>query len=111
MQNHHLMQKVDEDGEPIGDIIKVELNEWQNYRATGHVFVSQEKDDAPVEAEEPVNDEDDKPPTMENTKDEILAWAEDNNIEVNASDTKSEILWGIAQVLEIDPVELGVDEE
>ena len=112
MQNFHYMQK-EVDGEPVGEIKEIPLNEWQNYRTQGFEFRTQAEYRAQQAGEAPAPADDDEGgngyPTMANTKDEILAYAENNNIEVNPSDTKSDILWGIAQVLEIDPAELGVE--
>lgn len=114
MQNFHYMQKQNEDGEPVGDIIEVPLNEWQNFRQTGHHFTTlkayQDQKAGREPAKSPDEGEHSPYPTMTNTKPEILEYAAANNIEVNDSDTKSDILWGIAQVLEIDPAELGVEE-
>ena len=92
MQSKHYMSKDD------GPIIKVNLNEWAKHRKSGYVFrteldyQNQQANAAEVaEAETPDEDEDESV-NMDNTKAEILAFAEANGIEVDEDDTKAELL-------------------
>jgi hypothetical protein len=87
MQNKHYMSKDD------GPIITVNLNKWAGKRKEGYVFRTEADynlqrtaaaEDAEAEATEL--------PTMENTKAEIIAFAEANAIEIDPDLTKSELL-------------------
>lgn len=87
MQIKHYMSKDD------GPIITVNLNKWAGRRKEGYVFRTIGEYNAQVTADaEDKAAEDSEFPTMENTKAEILAYANDNAIEVDPDLTKSELL-------------------
>ncbi len=87
-QNHY-MSKDD------GPIIAVALNEWPGRRGAGYIFRTEaEFRDQETNKSTPVV-AGDAPPTMDNTKAEIMAWLEANDYDVDKNDTKAELLAAI----------------
>ena len=48
--------------------------------------------------------------SMDNSKAEILEFAKSHSIEVESTDNKGDLLWGIAKVLGVAPETFGVEE-
>lgn len=95
MQTNHYMQKKG------GLIIKVNLNEWTRHRRSGYEFRTEleynnqeaEKVELAAEVQEKTTELTDVRPTLESTLDEIFAFAELNNIDVDEGSTnKVELL-------------------
>lgn len=86
-----------------GPIEKVNLNDWVKKRAAGYSFSNEadfnsEQTNAKtpeVAAAKTPEVADDSPPTMENTKAEIIAYLEANDYDVDENDTKAELLAAI----------------
>ena len=88
----HYMSKDD------GPIEKVALNEWTRKRSAGYVFrTAKEFQDQQARAtpERDADDDADIMPTMDNTKAEILEYAEANGITVDADLKKADLLAAI----------------
>jgi hypothetical protein len=87
MQTKHYMSKDD------GPIIKVNLNKWAGKRKEGYVFRTEAEYNVQVsEAAQAAVADAAELPTMENTKAEIIAYADDNAIAIDPDLTKSELL-------------------
>ena len=95
-----------------GPIKKIPLNKWASYRADGWAFsnaneyAAQQAGEGPRETptahvaeEETAEEETVELPTMENTKAEILAFAEEYEVEVDADDTKAALIEAIDDAL------------
>jgi len=86
---NHYMSKDD------GPIIKVALNDWTAKRSGGYIFRTeaefrdQETNKSTPEVKAEAGD---GVPTMDNTKAEITAWLEANDYEVDATETKAQLL-------------------
>lgn len=113
MGHHVYMQKevegeVKGEFEREGEIKKVPANEWARYRRSGWVFVGEdefniqqrEKALAKSKAAEVVKMAEGELPSMANTKTEILAFAEANNLDVDEDTTKAELLEAIEDAQE-----------
>lgn len=83
----HYMSKDD------GPIEKVNLNEWTRKRAAGYIFRTEKEyqDQVAAKVAGP-DDDDDGIPTMDNTKAEILEYAEANEIVVDPDLKKADLL-------------------
>ena len=104
-QNYCYVQK------GTGEILRVPINEWGKYLGDG--FHMSTKDAYYAQVIDPV-DIPDVPAaaydiSVSSSKPEILEFAKQHNIEVDAGDTKADLLWGIAQVLSVDPAVFGVE--
>ena len=90
-----------------GNIVKVPLNEWAGYRRKGYEFSNEAEFNAQQSnrvAEEVVED-DDTPeivaPTVDgNSKEEILAFAEAHNIEIDPDQQKADLVEAINAAIE-----------
>lgn len=86
----HYMSKDD------GPIEKVALNEWTRKRSAGYVFrTEKEFQDQQASATPGRDDDADIVPTMDNTKAEILDYAEANDIAVDPELKKADLLAAI----------------
>ena len=81
-----------------GKIERVPLVKWPKYRQQGYEFCS-ETDYNAQQSKAAAVEEELEAPTMENTKEEILAYAHAKGIDVDADDTKSELLDWIEEAL------------
>ena len=83
--------------EKDGVIKAIPANEWTRYRADGYTFSSLKKFQAQQAGKAPDRDEGDaQGPTMDNTKSEIMDYADTKGIDYDSHDTKAEILAAIA---------------
>ena len=91
--HHNFMQKKG------GPVVRVPKNEWAKYRRMGYDFSTEEawNEQRQNETPEPEVTETPDLPTDANTKAEILDFAEANNIDVDANDTKADLLAQIAE--------------
>jgi hypothetical protein len=110
------MQKEGNDGKGTGPIVSVALADWQRYRMDGYIFRNDPEAPAefakqgkaladegrepresnrrePGDGTEAVDDDDDdEGVSMSNSKDEIIAYLEANEIAYDEGDTKAELL-------------------
>jgi len=98
------MQKEDKNGKRSGNIINIALSDWGSYRTSGYAFVETDEDGNTPEqqfvAQESgnklprgkQNGDDDEGVSMDNSKAEIVAYLEANDIEHDASATKGDLL-------------------
>ncbi len=92
-----------------GKVVKAGLNTWARHRRSGYAFATLKEFLAQkVDATEEVTEEETvevteeetvELPTMENTKAEILAFAEEYEVEVNAEDTKADLIEALDDAL------------
>ena len=110
-----LMQKEGSDGKGAGPIVSVALADWQRYRTDGYIFRNDPEAPAefarqgkaladegrepresnrrePGDGTAPADDDDDEGVSMSNSKDEIVAYLEANDIAYDEGDTKAELL-------------------
>ena len=98
--NYAYMQKKGE------KIIKVALNKWASYRRKGYEFSNeaefnaQQSNRAEEVAEEEEVTEIVAPTVDGNSKEEILAFADEHNIEVDPDDKKADLVATINDALE-----------
>ena len=92
------------------EVLRVPLNEWGNYLANDYTLTTQ-RDYETREQPEPAATTDSPRYgiSMASSKAQILAFATEREINVDTSDNKADLLWGIAQVLGVDPGEFGVE--
>jgi hypothetical protein len=98
------MQKEDKKGERSGEIVCISLSDWASYRTSGYAFVETDEDGNTPEQQfvaqstggvvprAKANDDDDEGVSMDNTKAEIAAYLDANDIEYDDGSTKAEML-------------------
>lgn len=99
------MQKEDKNGKRSGDIVCIALSDWASYRTSGYAFVETDEDGNTPEQQfvaqssgnglprSKQNDgDDDEGVSMDNTKAEIAAYLDANDIEYDDGSTKAEML-------------------
>lgn len=99
------MQKEDKHGKRSGDIICISLSAWAKHRASGYAFVETDEDGNTPEQQfvaqtsggvtpraKQDNDGGDEGVSMDNTKDEIVAYLDANGIEHASNLNKAELL-------------------
>lgn len=98
------MQKEDKNGKRSGDIICISLSAWAKHRASGYAFVETDEDgntpeqqfvaqtSGTVVARTKENGGEDEGVSMDNTKDEIVAYLEANGIEYASNLNKADLL-------------------
>jgi len=101
------MQKEDKKGERSGDIVCISLSDWASYRTSGYAFVETDEDGntpeqqfvaqssggvLPRAKKDDGNGDDDEGVSMDNTKAEIAAYLDANDIEYDDGLTKAEML-------------------
>ncbi len=86
--------------EKDGKVVKAPLIKWARYRRMGYVFTTLEAYNAQEHGAAPGKDDDTvELPTMENTKAEILAFANDHGVAVDAEDTKATLIEALDDAL------------
>ena len=94
-----------------GKIIEVPIGDWRQYRLDGYEF-AQENDFISQQAgtysnQTPVSNV----PTLDNTKKEIVDYAKENDLHIDFTQKKEDILWGIAQAKGLSNSEVGIPED
>ena len=102
------MQKEDKKGKRSGDIVCIALSDWASYRTSGYAFVETDEDGqtpeqqfvaqtsatagAPRVTKNGGGGGEDEGVSMDNKKDEIVAYLVANDIEHDTRSTKAELL-------------------
>ena len=80
-----------------GPIVRVPKNKWAHYRRSGYEFATEEEYNEQLRGNAP--EETVEAPTDANTKAEIVAFCNANQIEVDGNDTKADLLAKIEVLL------------
>jgi len=101
------MQKEDKNGQRSGDIVCISLSDWAKHRTSGYAFVETDEDGntpqqqfvaqtsggvTPRAKKDDNGGGGDEGVSMDNTKDEIVAYLEANGIEYASNLNKAELL-------------------
>lgn len=89
-----------------GAVERIALADWAGYRRQGYIFATEQEynEQRTAASPAPAATTEEVPtvevPTLDNTKAEILAFANEHGIDVNAADNKDALLAAINEALE-----------